>query len=212
MKPPWMIRRDGSCLKRSSSFISLFCHFRFFSFLEVGEIVSCSEGGKINSLFLYLSSTRTKGARGGGGKKEREIGFSLFFGTGLTNCHIFFSSGGGGRKSIFLVSFLFLAAYGQKRVPPRKKEGPTSKRQTASRFPYEKNNKCFFFSRWDEGGVSASSSSISYRSVTQPQKLTNFLSRPSLSPLPHSKNTTFFFNGGRGKARVCSSLPLSSWF
>ena len=110
--------------------------------------MSCSEGGKINSLFSYLSSTRTKGARGGGGKKEREIGFSLFFGTGLTNCHIFFSSGGGGRKSIFLVSFRFLAAYGQKRVPrPGKKEGPTSKRQTASRFRSvrKKITNAFFF-------------------------------------------------------------------
>ncbi len=59
--------------------------------------------------------------------------------------------------------------------------------------------------------MSASSSPISYRSVTQPQKLTNFLSRPSLlSPLPHSKNTTFFSMGKREDS--CLQFSPSSWF
>ncbi len=151
MKPPWMIRRDGSCLKRSSSFIS-FLPFSLL-FLEVGGGESWVVR-KAEKSILFFCILVVQGQRGHEEEEEKrsERLVSLSFLAPDSQIAIFFSRVEGEGENPFFSSLFFLAAYGQKRVPrPGKKEGPTSKRQTASRFPYEKNNKCFFSVGWGRG-------------------------------------------------------------
>lgn len=137
-----MIRRDGSCLKRSSSFISFFAIFA--SLYRSGGGRDRELFGRRKNQFSFFRISVVQGR--GGHEKRSERLVSLSFLAPDSQIAIFFSRvEGEGENPFFSSLFFFWPHMGKSACRPEKKEGPTSKRQTASRFPYEKNNKCFFF-------------------------------------------------------------------